>query len=115
MLEFAKLGSYCEWDLFGIETSHYMLDSGFDMPSDAQRLRTIRWLIDEGYEDRVVIAHDLHTNHRLVTSSSSHSDHTRSAHTIYKQAIVMRGWHVRRQLMYIGYMARMMAFESVTV
>jgi phosphotriesterase-related protein len=49
-----------------------MLDSGFDMPSDAQRLRSMRWLIDEGYEDRIVIAHDLHTKHRLVYMS--HSD-----------------------------------------
>ena len=66
LLEFASLGSYCEWDLFGVETSHYMLDSGFDMPSDAQRLRCIHWLIDEGYGDKVVVSHDIHTKHRLV-------------------------------------------------
>jgi Phosphotriesterase family len=66
LVEFAKLGAYCEWDLFGVETSHYSLDSGFDMPSDAQRIRSIKWLIDEGFEDRIVIGHDIHTKHRLV-------------------------------------------------
>jgi len=66
LLEFAGLGGYCEWDLFGIETSHYMLNSGFDMPSDAQRIASIKSLVDAGFGDRVVIGHDIHTKHRLV-------------------------------------------------
>ncbi|XP_077861620.1 LOW QUALITY PROTEIN: phosphotriesterase-related protein-like [Saccoglossus kowalevskii] len=65
LLEFAKLGSYCEYDLFGIETSHYQF-TDIDMPSDAQRIAYIKTLIDEGYEDKVVIAHDVHTKHRLM-------------------------------------------------
>ncbi|XP_077863494.1 N-acetyltaurine hydrolase-like, partial [Saccoglossus kowalevskii] len=65
LLEFAKLGSYCEYDLFGIETSHYQY-TDIDMPSDAQRIAYIKTLIDEGYEDKVVIAHDVLTKHRLM-------------------------------------------------
>lgn len=30
------------------------------MPSDAQRIASIKSLVDEGFEDRVVIGHDIH-------------------------------------------------------
>ncbi|CAH1252848.1 PTER [Branchiostoma lanceolatum] len=64
--EFAKLGSYLEWDLFGIEVSYYEQVTNLDMPSDAQRIQMIKHVLDNGYEDRVVIAHDVHTKHRLM-------------------------------------------------
>jgi len=67
LLEFAKLGSYCEYDLFGIEVSHYQIRQDVDMPSDAQRIAFVRTLLDNGYGKKVVIAHDIHTKHRLVT------------------------------------------------
>lgn len=67
LAEFAALGSYCEYDLFGIETSMYTHDLKVDMPSDAQRVEKIKFLIDQGYEDKIVIAHDVHTKHRLVS------------------------------------------------
>lgn len=66
LLEFAALGSYCEFDLFGIETSHYQHHEKIDMPSDAQRIERIKWLLDDGHQDRVTVAHDLHTKHRLM-------------------------------------------------
>ncbi|XP_013783165.1 phosphotriesterase-related protein-like isoform X2 [Limulus polyphemus] len=65
LLEFASMGSYCEFDLFGIEVSHYQMSSKVDMPSDAQRISFIHSLVEEGFEDKVVIAHDIHTKHRL--------------------------------------------------
>ncbi|XP_019615898.1 PREDICTED: uncharacterized protein LOC109463505 [Branchiostoma belcheri] len=64
--EFAALGSYLEWDLFGIEVSYYQQVSDVDMPSDAQRIQMVKHVLEEGYEDRVVIAHDIHTKHRLM-------------------------------------------------
>ncbi|XP_076441313.1 N-acetyltaurine hydrolase-like [Babylonia areolata] len=64
-LEFAKLGCYCELDLFGVEVSHYQLCKEMDMPSDAQRIAFIRALLDSGYDRRVLVAHDIHTKHRL--------------------------------------------------
>ncbi|KAK7101101.1 phosphotriesterase-related protein-like [Littorina saxatilis] len=65
LLEFAKLGCYCEYDLFGIETSHYQLWQEADMPSDAQRIIFIKNLLDNGYRDKILVAHDIHTKHRL--------------------------------------------------
>ena len=70
LLEFARLGMYCEWDLFGIEVSHYDPNPDMDMPSDAQRIQRIKWLLDEGYGQKVVVAHDVHTKHRLVRRMS---------------------------------------------
>ena len=55
-----------------MEVSSYDLDPGVDMPSDAQRIQRIKWLVDEGYGQRVTVGHDIHTKHRLV-SSNMHS------------------------------------------
>ena len=67
LLEFAKLGCYIDYDLFGIETSNYQLLPSTDMPSDAQRLDRIKALVEAGYEDRVTVGQDIHTKHRLVS------------------------------------------------
>lgn len=62
----AATGCYLEWDLFGNETSHYPL-SDMDMPSDGQRLDAIKRALDEiGCDDRIVLAHDICTRHRLT-------------------------------------------------
>ncbi|XP_067677442.1 phosphotriesterase-related protein-like [Haliotis asinina] len=66
LLEFATEGVYCEYDLFGIETSHYQPYPTIDMPSDAQRIQMIKTLVDNGYEDKICIAQDIHTKHRLT-------------------------------------------------
>ena len=65
LLELAASGCFLEYDLFGNETSYYPL-SKVDMPSDAQRLGFIQRLIAEGYGDKIVVAHDICTKHRLV-------------------------------------------------
>ena len=65
LLSVAASGCYLEWDLFGNEASYYPL-AELDMPSDAQRLNVIKQVVDAGYGDKVVIAHDICTNHRLV-------------------------------------------------
>lgn len=66
LAEFASLGCYCEHDLFGIETSHYQPGPALDMPSDGQRLSLLKYLVDQGFQDRIVISHDIHTKHRLM-------------------------------------------------
>ncbi|XP_068200518.1 phosphotriesterase-related protein [Palaemon carinicauda] len=66
LLEFASLGSFCEYDLFGIEISHYALNTAVDMPSDAQRIARIRHLIENGFGEKILLAHDIHTKHRLT-------------------------------------------------
>lgn len=39
LLEFAKLGSYLEYDLFGTEMLNYPYAAEVDMPSDSQRVQ----------------------------------------------------------------------------
>ncbi len=64
LLEFAARGSYLEYDLFGWEISYYPLGE-IDIPTDAQRIAYIKRLVDEGYADRVVLAHDVFAKSRL--------------------------------------------------
>lgn len=66
LLEFAKLGSYLEYDLFGMETLNYAYNKEIDMPSDSQRVKTLSFLVKEGYEDKILVAHDIHTKNRLT-------------------------------------------------
>lgn len=66
LLEFAKLGSYLEYDLFGTEMLNYPYNLDVDMPSDSQRVKALAFLVKEGYEDKIVIAHDIHTKNRLT-------------------------------------------------
>lgn len=39
LLEFASLGSYLEYDLFGVEILNYPFNLEVDMPSDSQRVK----------------------------------------------------------------------------
>ena len=66
LIEFAQLGTYLEYDLFGWEASYYPL-SEIDIPSDAQRIGFIKNLVDEGYSERIVLAHDVWGKHSLKT------------------------------------------------
>uniref|UniRef100_A0A8P0T1R7 N-acetyltaurine hydrolase n=6 Tax=Canidae TaxID=9608 RepID=A0A8P0T1R7_CANLF len=66
LLEFAQLGCYLEYDLFGTALLHYQFNPDIDMPDDNKRIRRVRLLVDEGYEDRILMAHDIHTKHRLM-------------------------------------------------
>ena len=62
----ASTGCYLEWDLFGNESSSYRANPAIDHPNDATKLQHIAWLISQGYGDKITIAHDICTNHRLV-------------------------------------------------
>lgn len=66
LVELAKTGCILEHDFFGIEVSHYQNNLSVDFLSDAQRIHRIKHLIDNGFADQLVIAHDVHTKHRLV-------------------------------------------------
>jgi phosphotriesterase-related protein len=66
LLELAATGCYLEYDLFGCEMINYQANPAVDMPSDSQRIMDIKFLISEGYEDRIMMAHDIHTRHRLL-------------------------------------------------
>lgn len=62
----AESGCFLEWDLFGREQSYYALKPTIDMPSDAQRIDMIAWVISEGFGNRVVVAHDICSKDRLL-------------------------------------------------
>ena len=63
----AESGVYLEWDLFGREQHYYWANPAIDMPHDGQRIADIAWAIEQGYGDRVVVAHDICTKDRLLS------------------------------------------------
>ncbi|XP_055847833.1 phosphotriesterase-related protein-like [Episyrphus balteatus] len=74
LFEFAALGTYMQYDLFGVECSFYQLNASVDMPSDAQRINNLMLLIEDGWVDKIQMSHDIHTKHRL-TSYGGHGYH----------------------------------------
>ncbi len=61
----AESGCYMEWDLFGWEQSYYGANLNIDMLNDATKMDDIAWISSEGYGQKVVIAHDICSKHRL--------------------------------------------------
>ena len=66
LAELASTGCVLEYDLFGFEHSYYPWSLPIDMPNDAGRLRWLRWLIDRGHLDQLVISHDICFKDKLV-------------------------------------------------
>jgi phosphotriesterase-related protein len=62
----AETGCVIEFDLFGREHSYYKHAPQIDMINDAQRLKLIAWLIDEGHGRQIVVAHDTAAKSHLV-------------------------------------------------
>jgi phosphotriesterase-related protein len=65
LLDLARTGVLLEFDCFGLESSYYPFDPRKATLSDAQRLELVRGVLDAGLGDRVVLAHDICTKHRL--------------------------------------------------
>ena len=63
LLSLANRGCYIEYDFFGWEISYFSY-SPYDMPNDSQRLDFIKFLVDEGYSEKVFMAHDMFGKHR---------------------------------------------------
>ena len=60
-----------QYDLFGIEASYYPARPATDFLSDAQKMDAVKFLIDEEkMEDKLLVSHDIHTKHRLVSKKS---------------------------------------------
>jgi phosphotriesterase-related protein len=62
----AESGCILQYDLFGTEYSYYRLEPRFDMPSDAQRIQCLAWIIAAGYGSQVTISHDIDAKYSLV-------------------------------------------------
>ena len=52
-------GCYLAWDQFGREVSLYTPEPRTDMPNDATKMDYLAWAINEGFGDKVLIAHDI--------------------------------------------------------
>ncbi len=66
LLELSASGVYLEFDCFGLEGSYYPFDPTKATLSDAQRLDLVRALLDAGLGDRIVLAQDICSKHRLA-------------------------------------------------
>lgn len=65
-LELVVIGIYLEYDFFGIELLYYQFNYVVDGISDVQRIQNIKFLVLEGYEDKIVIVYDVYIRYRLV-------------------------------------------------
>jgi len=70
----ADTGCVLEFDLFGMEQTHYPL-ADIDLPNDGARLGLIRGLFDRGHRDQVVISHDICFRTRLRRYGGHGYDH----------------------------------------
>jgi phosphotriesterase-related protein len=75
MKELAATGCILEYDLFGQEHSFYRPAPHLDMPNDAQRLKWLSWLIENGYGQQIVISHDIDAKYLLLRYGGSGYGH----------------------------------------
>lgn len=61
----AETGCFLEYDLFGTEISFYPLGE-IEMPSDAERVRQILWLLEQGHARQVLMSHDIFSKVHLT-------------------------------------------------
>ncbi len=66
VIDLAQTGIWLEYDLFGLETSYYPYNPGFDMPNDGGRMAHVLALIDAGHRDQVLMSHDIAYKTALV-------------------------------------------------
>ncbi len=66
LLRLAASGCYLEWDLLGNEDTSGNPIAPLDRVNDDRRLDNIRAMINAGYGERIVVAHDVCTKGQLV-------------------------------------------------
>jgi phosphotriesterase-related protein len=79
--DLAATGIYIEYDTFGLESPFPPHAPITYMPSDYQRIEQLVGLIEDGYLERVVLAHDNCTKHRLREFGGHGFDHIPSTIT----------------------------------
>ena len=73
--ELGATGVYLEYDTFGLDVPFPAHAPDTFMPSDFQRIEQILGLIADGYGDRILLAHDNCTKHRLRKYGGHGFDH----------------------------------------
>ena len=66
LLELARRGCLLNHSFFGKECSHYQYGKSVDMPSDAERVQRIKWLVDAGFASQVLMSQDVVLRHELA-------------------------------------------------
>jgi phosphotriesterase-related protein len=66
VIDLARTGIWLEYDLFGLENSYYPYQPSFDMPNDGGRMAHVLALIEAGYQDKVLLSHDIAYKTSLV-------------------------------------------------
>jgi phosphotriesterase-related protein len=69
-----RSGCFLEFDLFGQESSHVRYGP-VDLPNDKTRIERIAALIDEGFEDQILISHDIAVKKWLFRYGGHGYDH----------------------------------------
>ena len=73
--ETAETGVFLNLDLWGHDSPFYPLAPETYMPGDHERIKMIEFLIDQGFEDSILLAHDICTKHRLKKYGGHGFDH----------------------------------------
>ncbi|XP_064652011.1 phosphotriesterase-related protein-like isoform X1 [Lineus longissimus] len=66
LVTFAQTGCICEYDMFGCEQAYEGQPWSFNMPDDDEKVRRVKHLCDEGFEDKITVGHDHHSKHSLM-------------------------------------------------
>jgi phosphotriesterase-related protein len=74
-IELAKTGCYLEFDIFGWENTGMFMDDAINMPNDTGRLDRIIFLIENGFEDQIVISQDVCRKWHLSRNGGQGYDH----------------------------------------
>ena len=73
--ETAESGTFLNLDLWGHDSPYYPLAPETYMPGDHERIEMIEFLIQNDFEDKILLAHDICTKHRLKKYGGHGFDH----------------------------------------
>ena len=73
--ETAETGVYINLDLWGHDSPYYPLAPEAYMPGDHERINMIEFLIKNNFEDKILLAQDICTKHRLKKYGGHGFDH----------------------------------------
>jgi phosphotriesterase-related protein len=74
LVAIGRSGCFLEFDLFGQESSHVRYGP-VDLPNDATRISRIAALIDAGFEDQILVSHDIAVKKWLAHYGGHGYDH----------------------------------------
>ena len=77
MKSLADTGCYMEWDGFGSEDTSLptIADQKFDHLNDVQRLEMLEYMMEQGFGDKIVIAHDVCMKYMYARYGGKSYDH----------------------------------------